>query len=141
MEIGPLNRTSELFNYFRTGAFTLLKGRHITSQDSHKIMISDQVAEINGLEVGDKLTLRMRAGAEADVVGECNVEIIGLFHVNGYQPINDLVYENQITYNWILADFVTFADLRSISDNHYYTDYKWPINYENITFLLKMQIV
>ena len=132
-----VSSNTELFSYFRTGALSLTSGRHVTSQDSHKIMISDRLAEINNLNVGDTLTLRMRAGFEASVTGECRVEIIGLFHVNGYQPINDLVNENEISYNWIFTDFRTFADLRDISDQYYYLEYKMPIYYENVTFFVE----
>ena len=132
-----VSSNTELFSYFRTGALSLTSGRHVTSQDSHKVMISDRLAEINNLNVGDTLTLRMRAGFEASVTGECRVEIIGLFHVNGYQPINDLVNENEISYNWIFTDFRTFADLRDISDQYYYLEYKMPIYYENVTFFVE----
>lgn len=128
---------SEFFSYFRTGAFSLIEGRHVTSQDSHKVIISDHLAEMNNLELGDTFTLKMQAGVETATVGECKVEIVGIFQVNGYQPINRLVYENHITYNWILTDFETFADLRNISDQYYYLDYKWPLYYDNATFFVE----
>ena len=128
---------TELFSYFRTGAFTLIEGRHVTSQDSHKVIISDRFADANNLELGDIFTLKMQAGFEPDTVGECKVEIVGIFQVNGYQPINELVFESHITYNWIFTDIETFADLQSISDQYYYLDYKWPIYYDNVTFFVK----
>lgn len=128
---------TELFSYFRTGAFSLIEGRHVTSQDSHKVIISDRLAEMNNLELGDTFVLKMQAGVESATIGECKVEVVGIFQVNGYQPINRLVYENHITYNWILADFETFSDLRNISDQYYYLDYKWPIYYDNVTFFVE----
>ena len=128
---------TELFSYFRTGAFTLIEGRHVTSQDLHKVIISDRFADANNLELGDIFTLKMQAGFEPDTVGECKVEIVGIFQVNGYQPINELVFESHITYNWIFTDIETFADLQSISDQYYYLDYKWPIYYDNVTFFVE----
>ena len=128
---------TELFSYFRTGAFTLIEGRHVTSQDSHKVIISDRFAEVNNLELGDTFTLQMQAGFERVAVGECKVEIVGIFQVNGYQPINELVFESHITYNWIFTDIETFADLQSISDQYSYLDYKWPLYYDNVTFFVE----
>ena len=35
------------------GQYTLVKGRHITPEDTHVAIISDVLAEKNGLDVGD----------------------------------------------------------------------------------------
>ena len=128
---------TELFSYFRTGAFSLIDGRHVTSQDSHKVMISDRLAEKNDLGVGDTFILRMRDWKNETVTGECEVEVAGIFSVNGYQPINEFVYEENITYNWILTDIETYSDLRDISDQNYYLNYERPHYYDNVTFFVE----
>lgn len=35
------------------GQYTLVKGRHITPEDTHVAIISDVLAEKNGLDAGD----------------------------------------------------------------------------------------
>ncbi|CAL9322971.1 hypothetical protein SUDANB148_06623 [Streptomyces sp. SudanB148_2056] len=44
---------------FRSGKFTLLTGEHLTAadKDSRQLLIEERLAEQNGLEVGDKVTL------------------------------------------------------------------------------------
>lgn len=51
------NSKTELYNEFRSGSFELIAGRHITPNDTYKTLISDELAEANGLEIGDILTL------------------------------------------------------------------------------------
>ena len=128
---------TELFSYFRTGAFSLIDGRHVTSQDSHKVMISDRLAEKNDLGVGDKFILRMRDWKNETVIGGCEVEIVGIFCVNGYQPINEFVIENDITYNWVLSDFETYSELWNISDQNYYLNYEKSLYYDSVTFFVE----
>ena len=128
---------TELFSYFRTGALSLVNGRHVTSQDSHKVMISDRLAEMNNLGVGDTFTLRMRDWKNDTVAGACKVEVVGIFSVNGYQPVNELVLENNMVCNWVLADFGTYEDLCHISDQNYYVDYENPLYYDNVTFFVE----
>ena len=128
---------TELFSYFRTGAFSLIDGRHVTSQDSHKVMISDRLAEKNDLGVGDKFTLRMRDWKNETVIDGREVEIVGIFCVNGYQPINEFVIENNITYNWILTDIETYSDLWNISDQNYYLNYEKSFYYDSVTFFVE----
>ena len=129
--------STELFSYFRTGAFSLIDGRHVTSQDSHKVMISDRLAEKNDLGVGDTFILRMRDWKNETVTGKCEVEVVGIFCVNGYQPINDFVFENDITYNWILSDFETYLELWNISDQNYYLNYEKSLYYDSVTFFVE----
>ena len=128
---------TELFSYFRTGAFSLIDGRHVTPQDDHKVMISDRLAEKNGLGVGDKLTLRTRDWKNETVIGGSEVEIVGIFCVNGYQPINEFVFENDITYNWILSDFETYLELWNVSDQNYYLNYEKSLYYDSVTFFVE----
>lgn len=49
--------SSELESDFRNGKSILIKGRHIVRGDEKCVIISDEVAELNGLSVGDKIKL------------------------------------------------------------------------------------
>ena len=104
------NRDTSLYSKFRTGAFELVEGRHIRPDDTGKALISDELADLNDLEVSDSITLNDRAGElgqtpALDQIGDDEIlEIVGIFHVNGYQPTGKLVAESDMTYNWIFAD-------------------------------------
>lgn len=97
------NEDTSLYNRFRTGTFELVEGRHITHGDKQKALISDEIAQLNNLKVGDKITLSCRAGQlnleqPYDIMGNAEtLEIVGIFHVNGYQPTGRWVAELDIT--------------------------------------------
>lgn len=76
---------TEFDSYFTGGYLELVEGRHITYQDTDKVMLSKELAELNGLKLGDKLILRMsefKASMTGKDVGKTRVEveIVGLFH-------------------------------------------------------------
>lgn len=70
--------------YFTEGYLELTEGRHFTAKEQNAAIISRELAELNGLTVGDRITLRMSA-FKASVLGynvedTCvTVEIVGLF--------------------------------------------------------------
>ena len=71
-------------SYFAGGYIELVDGRHFTSEDENPAIISAELAELNGLRVGDKITLRMseyKASMMGIDVGKTKVEvtIAGLF--------------------------------------------------------------
>ena len=93
---------SDMHEYFRTGAFQLIEGRHIQPDDKYAVVISDVLAERNGLSVGDFFTAKaladtpesyaalIEAGLEnADKVqtelttyGNLELEIVGIYKSN-----------------------------------------------------------
>lgn len=78
--------SSEKYSGFVNGKLTLEYGRHITDEDSHVILISDELAEYNDLQVGDILELYIDyAGMFPEMVIE--VEIIGIF--SGTEGMDD----------------------------------------------------
>jgi len=99
---------SSLYEYFRSGAFELTEGRHITDEDSGKALVSDVVAERSGLSVGD--TFRVCA---ADVtvpsgpyplLDERELEIVGVYHLNFKQEVSEFTYEDQNPENFVFVD-------------------------------------
>lgn len=71
-------------SYFSGGYLELAKGRHFTTEEGNVAIISKELAELNKLEVGDKITLRMseyKASLMGYDAGETHVEveIVGLF--------------------------------------------------------------
>ena len=134
---------SEQYFNFRSGSFTLSEGRHITEQDQHTVLLSDELAERNNLQVGDTISLSFRKGIDgryADpmtVWGEpIEVEIVGLFHVNGYQPVARWTAETNIAANWIISDIDTVDYFYRIEDTYLYGGREHDLRYRNITFFV-----
>lgn len=71
-------------SYFAGGYIQLVDGRHLIPGDTNAAIISKELADVNGLAVGDTLTLQMSEfkasmmGVNADET-KIDVEIIGLF--------------------------------------------------------------
>jgi len=73
----PSVSNSEYFNYFRRGAFKLVEGRHITPEDDHAVLISTALAERNGLNLSDTITVQCcyDAGGYPNV----SLKIVGIY--------------------------------------------------------------
>ncbi|MDY2995873.1 MAG: ABC transporter permease [Faecalimonas sp.] len=85
-------RDSQLTDVFLNEECTLTSGRHIRPDDENKILISEELAAENNLEVGDTLTLThagldQQGGAYIDTIPEktafAEAEIVGIFQCGG----------------------------------------------------------
>lgn len=65
---------SELSANFLNGTYTLEEGRHIQPDDSYAVLISKELADKNGLSVGDDITMY-----DLDSDSENTFEIVGIF--------------------------------------------------------------
>ena len=138
------NSDTALYSSFRTGAFLLTDGRHIQPDDTHKVMLSEELAERNGLQVGDFITIGQRRGMfdgsarddKMDSLGAIELEIVGIFHVNGYQPINRFTKENDIIYNQIMIDLNTCEEFGTWYYIDRYEDYVSDFYFSNIVFFV-----
>jgi putative ABC transport system permease protein len=136
------NRDTSLYSRFRTGAFKIVEGRHIRPDDTGKALVSDELADLNNLGVGDSITLSDRAGelnqAPAfDRIGdEVTLEIVGIFHVNGYQPTGMWVAESDMTYNWIFADADTVWKSNKNINQDLYNGAPVEQKFQNATFFV-----
>lgn len=137
------NSKTELYNEFRSGSFELIAGRHITPNDTYKTLISDELAEANGLKIGDILTLTARAGIAGlvpptEIWGEpLPVEIVGIFHVNGYQPTGQWVAETDMSYNWLITDIETVNYFNEVYNKELYVGQAYELRYRNVTFFVE----
>ena len=78
---------SELSYYFQTNTVELIEGRHVCETDRNVVIISDEVAEKNQLNIGDHITGELSKcildGGDKDYIYcEVELEIIGIFHAN-----------------------------------------------------------
>lgn len=114
---------SEKYSGFTSGKLTLEAGRHINDADTHVILISDELAEYNGLNVGDTLELYIDyAGRFPEKV--IDVEIIGIFSGTrgtgdgalttsmraGNQGIVDFTTANEANMEEIPADLEIYVE-------------------------------
>ena len=95
---------------------------------------------MNGLQVGDVLQVAYNATlpgqAEQEVIATRELQIVGLFHVNGYQPLDRNVAEYDISYNWLLTDNQTLNDFSQTLYERSYVDWRRDPAFLNITFFV-----
>ena len=117
---------------FRSGKNILTEGRHITRDDVDCVIVSDELAKLNGLSLGDRIEL-----------GQRNIKdyrIVGIYrHVSGggsiltYQDIlsnmlyisNEGNYFSQYTHD-VLVKFTDNMDSGTVNDfSGYINDFPW----------------
>lgn len=118
-------RNSYRFEQFYNGAFRLTQGRHITSDDAFKCIVSEKFAQRNNLKLGDIIRLdthssNVRVGPPTESLGSVEAEIVGLFELTYQQAITQYTEEADILENWVIADNETGRALFAIYDSPYY---------------------
>ena len=117
------NSYSELAPEFRMGQYTLVKGRHIMPEDTHVAIISDELAEKNGLDVGDSYYVY-----DYDVTGAFpnyngigfDLTIVGIYHVEAQQKTTKFTNESDIAANKVFADTHTNVELKQRANDYVY---------------------
>jgi putative ABC transport system permease protein len=106
---------TKLNENFDSGTFVLEQGRHIEKNDRARALISKQVAQANGLHLGDTVTghynsfLYLLGDPDEIWAGPVDFTIAGIFDVAGYQPFSEeQTAEADIAANWIFIDWETF---------------------------------
>lgn len=94
---------SESNSYFTSGKMELTQGRHISGTDSHVAIISKDLAERNGLSLGDMLTLQSDSSAD--------VKIIGLYEIKNTDNVPVQVTSYDKLENKIFFDLDTLQQL------------------------------
>lgn len=112
-------RKGELHTNFRTGAFSIIDGRNIEEADYHAAVVSDYLAEQNGLSVGDQFIIESREGifqpsdTPSKTWGEpIELEIVGLFQANFEQEASIYTPEESYADNLIFTDLGTETELK-----------------------------
>ena len=97
---------SEYYPYFRNGAFELIAGRHLDIEDTGKILISEELAARNGLEIGDVIEGQNFDVITGELYGETyRAEIVGIFRINFEQKLSEWTAEPKILANTVFAPF------------------------------------
>lgn len=99
------NSDSSANEYFALEMFQLVSGRHLSPGDEGKAVISEELAKVNGLSLGDRISLSPDVGEEdsADQMGA--VEIVGIYRMTDSQKTTDPdVAECDMKENLIFTD-------------------------------------
>ncbi len=114
-----------MHEYFRTGAFQLIEGRHIQPDDKYAVVISDVLAGRNDLSVGDTFTAKalnftsestkelIEAGlentskllSEYTTYGNLELEIVGIYSTS--------IPSNHLGIGWSNIQNTVFSDVYS----------------------------
>ncbi|WP_103981060.1 ABC transporter permease [Helcococcus massiliensis] len=98
-------------NTFVSESYKLVEGDHIKDSDTNKILMHKDLAQKNGLKIGDKIKLKSNI-YDADNVKQANetveVEIKGLFEGQNAGPVT---VSQELYQNNIISDIKTAANL------------------------------
>lgn len=102
------NTDSSVNEYFLTGTFKLLKGRHIRPNEQGKALISSTLADMNHLEIGDTFTAWISedsSGEGVDIAEQSfEYEVVGIYQANSALAYSERTPESDIADNFIFTD-------------------------------------
>lgn len=91
--------------FFANGALELKEGRHIELGDVGKAVISEELAQRNGLQIGDTIESWNYDFITGERYGSAfESEIVGIFRINFEQDLSNWTAEDAILANVIFAD-------------------------------------
>ena len=83
------NSDSSANEYFALEMFRLISGRHVSSGDKGKAVISEELAKVNGVSLGDRISLSPSVGKKERLAKMGTVEIIGIYEMIDSQKTTD----------------------------------------------------
>lgn len=99
------NSDSSANEYFALEMFRLISGRHVSSGDKGKAVVSEELAKVNGLSLGDRISLLPNVGKEERETKMGTVEIIGIYEMIDSQKTTDPnMAECDMKENYIFVD-------------------------------------
>lgn len=109
---------TSLHERFIAVAYQLADGRQITAEDEHKAMISEEVAERNGLSIGDMLHASVVEGVSGwqptHYGTQVDFEIVGIYAVTRSEPASPSTPESELQENVVFTDINTAKELYQI---------------------------
>ncbi|MEY8390128.1 FtsX-like permease family protein [Lachnospiraceae bacterium 45-W7] len=108
-------RDSSLARDFTFGILSICQGRHLVSEDRKRALISENLAEINELHIGDRITCvvtdDITTHANAGLGSKYEFEITGIYRVESKQGDSTNRAECDILDNVIYVDEYTGFDI------------------------------
>ncbi|MBC8571232.1 ABC transporter permease [Zongyangia hominis] len=112
------NTKTELHDQFLTRSLELSEGRHIAPDDVGKCLISETLAGMNGLKIGDTITGAIDediAGDNAAAVGKSfSFEVVGIYRIVASYPSAVGSPERDLIENYIFTDSQSGFDAASV---------------------------
>ena len=109
---------SSLHERFLTSYFQLSEGRHITPDDVHTVIVSKDVAEQNGLKLGDTIPLSVVEGVrdwrENAYGTRVSLEIVGIYATTHNEAVSPSTPECDLQENILFTDINTAKELFQI---------------------------
>lgn len=104
------NTDSALHEYFVLGILELEEGSHIGATDEGCVLISNVVAEMNDLQVGDVFSVKITedTGVQTETVGmELPLKVKGIFRERNPRAGDSMIAECDIQGNYLFVDTKT----------------------------------
>lgn len=108
------NTESKHSSYFENGALELTQGSHIKSTDKNVALISKELAALNGLKIGDTLTIESTENKQS-----VNLKIIGIFTILEPQRGIEAAPPASLHYNRIFTDIDSAGKIYNSKDGNY----------------------
>ena len=109
---------SSLHERFVGASFLLAEGRHIAEDDLHKAMVSQELAQRNGLSLGDTIhasVVEGVAGWQPEQYGtEVGFEIVSIYQIARNEPSDPTTPESELQENMIFTDISTAKELYAL---------------------------
>ena len=132
----------ELSKNFRTGALEISEGRNLKREDRFRVLVSEELAERNGLSMGDVITIEVKEGIYLPTKeyhktwGEpIRLEIVGLFHMNFTQKSSERTYEEGYMENNIYVDQETHKLIDQIIADNWVGEF-YDVGYPEVVFFV-----
>ena len=111
---------SAYYPHFVSGALELVEGRHLHADDSGKILISEELARLNDLAIGDFVDGQSYDYMTGELYGEVyHAEIVGIFRIHFEQQLSQWSIEPEIVANTLFGPF----DMRNWGQRQYNSFY------------------
>ena len=109
---------SSLDNKFISSVIDLAEGRHITKEDTQKVLVHEEFAKLNNLKIKDKIYVKKSElasvpaleGASKDKIA---LEIVGIFSGSN---MNSATMAEELIENTIITDIETIKTLNGYDD-------------------------
>lgn len=111
------NAGSDLHEYFILDILRLKEGRHIDSQDKGTVMISDTLADMNDLKIGDEVHIKISedVSRKPNAAGkEMVLNIVGVFEETEPKEGDTMTVECDLPGNFLFIDEATSEELAEI---------------------------
>ena len=103
---------------FKSEVLKLEKGRHIEENDNNKIMIHEKFAELNNVNLGDKIKL-LQEGKTLEL------EIVGIYSGEKTNPFNGL--SSDFIENTVYTDYKSSQELSNLMANNKVTSVEYGV--------------